>query len=232
MVRNFGRPKLMSVFLYFQVDIEINGDPVDIHMKLGESGEAFFVQELEASEIINPLLGTSPLPSSLLQEKLDLAKAEDEESRLRDSGVDESISSSVNHPPMIVSQEDSASSETVTVGGEQDKLETTLTQVSEVADETTTPTTKICTFKLSEDPKTEIGIIRIVRKPDHKIEKRDSHTQTVNTVIVASVNKKGGGEGNQGKGPNSKSSGADGAGGKHNEGQENKNNGEENVRCK
>lgn len=32
-------------FIIFQVDIEINGEPVDIQMKLGESGEAFFVEE-------------------------------------------------------------------------------------------------------------------------------------------------------------------------------------------
>lgn len=34
-----------------QVDIEINGEPVDLHMKLGDSGEAFFVQELESDEV-------------------------------------------------------------------------------------------------------------------------------------------------------------------------------------
>lgn len=28
-----------------QIDIEINGEPVDLHMKLGDNGEAFFVQE-------------------------------------------------------------------------------------------------------------------------------------------------------------------------------------------
>ena len=28
-----------------QVDIEINGESVDLHMKLGEAGEAFFVHE-------------------------------------------------------------------------------------------------------------------------------------------------------------------------------------------
>lgn len=34
-----------------QVDIEINGEPVDLHMKLGDSGEAFFVQELGSDEV-------------------------------------------------------------------------------------------------------------------------------------------------------------------------------------
>uniref|UniRef100_A0A8C5WWR8 Lipin N-terminal domain-containing protein n=1 Tax=Laticauda laticaudata TaxID=8630 RepID=A0A8C5WWR8_LATLA len=29
------------------IDIEINGEAVDLHMKLGDNGEAFFVQETE-----------------------------------------------------------------------------------------------------------------------------------------------------------------------------------------
>ncbi|ESP03369.1 hypothetical protein LOTGIDRAFT_171454 [Lottia gigantea] len=45
------------------VDIEINGIPADIHMKLGEAGEAFFVQEVD--EEVPPHLATSPIPSSL-----------------------------------------------------------------------------------------------------------------------------------------------------------------------
>jgi len=51
------------------VDIEVNGQPVpDIHMKLGEAGEAFFVEELEGNETEDEMpayLATSPLPSSL-----------------------------------------------------------------------------------------------------------------------------------------------------------------------
>lgn len=38
--------------MYFQVDIEINGEPVDLHMKLGDNGEAFFVEESENLEVI------------------------------------------------------------------------------------------------------------------------------------------------------------------------------------
>lgn len=39
-----------SVFFFssiLQIDIEINGEPVELHMKLGDNGEAFFVQETE-----------------------------------------------------------------------------------------------------------------------------------------------------------------------------------------
>ena len=50
-----------------QVDIEINDEPVNIHMKLDDAGAAFFVEgvpdEEEQSEI-PPELATSPLPSS------------------------------------------------------------------------------------------------------------------------------------------------------------------------
>ncbi|XP_065547492.1 phosphatidate phosphatase LPIN3 isoform X2 [Lathamus discolor] len=45
------------------VDIEVNGEPVDLHMKLGDNGEAFFVQESEESEGSIPShLCTSPIP--------------------------------------------------------------------------------------------------------------------------------------------------------------------------
>ncbi|PNF27253.1 hypothetical protein B7P43_G05319 [Cryptotermes secundus] len=49
------------------VDIEINGEALNIHMKLGDSGEAFFVEEVTPSElgddeIIPPHLACSPIP--------------------------------------------------------------------------------------------------------------------------------------------------------------------------
>lgn len=45
------------------IDIEVNGDPVDLHMKLGDNGEAFFVQEAEEENIIPAHLATSPIPT-------------------------------------------------------------------------------------------------------------------------------------------------------------------------
>ncbi|KAM3860339.1 phosphatidate phosphatase LPIN2-like [Diretmus argenteus] len=46
------------------IDIEINGEPVDLHMKLGDNGEAFFVQETERhNEIVPAHLVTSPIPT-------------------------------------------------------------------------------------------------------------------------------------------------------------------------
>ncbi|XP_069476955.1 phosphatidate phosphatase LPIN2 isoform X1 [Ambystoma mexicanum] len=46
------------------IDIEINGDPVDLHMKLGDNGEAFFVQETEEeNERVPAHLATSPIPT-------------------------------------------------------------------------------------------------------------------------------------------------------------------------
>ncbi|XP_035508348.1 phosphatidate phosphatase LPIN1 isoform X2 [Morone saxatilis] len=47
------------------VDIEINGEPVSLHMKLGENGEAFFVKETENTlEIVPYHLATSPIMST------------------------------------------------------------------------------------------------------------------------------------------------------------------------
>ncbi|XP_067345218.1 phosphatidate phosphatase LPIN1 isoform X1 [Channa argus] len=47
------------------VDIEINGEPVRLQMKLGENGEAFFVKETENTlEVVPPYLATSPIMST------------------------------------------------------------------------------------------------------------------------------------------------------------------------
>ncbi|KAG8442144.1 hypothetical protein GDO86_011080 [Hymenochirus boettgeri] len=46
------------------IDIEINGVQVDLHMKLGDNGEAFFVQETEEeNEEVPAYLATSPIPT-------------------------------------------------------------------------------------------------------------------------------------------------------------------------
>lgn len=41
----------MSSVFSLQVDIEINGESVDLHMKLGDNGEAFFVQETDNDQV-------------------------------------------------------------------------------------------------------------------------------------------------------------------------------------
>jgi len=40
------------LFSPLQVDMEINGEPVDLHMKLGDNGEAFFVKETENDQVV------------------------------------------------------------------------------------------------------------------------------------------------------------------------------------
>lgn len=45
------------------VDLEINGEPVEIQMKLDDTGAAFFVEEVaETEEVGSPQLATSPIP--------------------------------------------------------------------------------------------------------------------------------------------------------------------------
>ncbi|KAM3621913.1 uncharacterized protein V6R79_017810 [Siganus canaliculatus] len=55
------------------VDIEINGESVDLHMKLGDNGEAFFVEENENTEVPAHLC-TSPIPREVSEEVEDPAE--------------------------------------------------------------------------------------------------------------------------------------------------------------
>ncbi|CAG9581261.1 unnamed protein product [Danaus chrysippus] len=51
------------------VDLELNGEPLQIHMKLGESGEAFFVEEVGEDEAeCSAHLATSPIPATRFDE--------------------------------------------------------------------------------------------------------------------------------------------------------------------
>ncbi|GFQ68817.1 phosphatidate phosphatase LPIN1 [Trichonephila clavata] len=73
------------------VDIEVNGVPVDIHMKLGESGEAFFVEEVCTEKEIPSYLATSPLPevpdieAEIQKMKQSIEMNDDNESENKDS---------------------------------------------------------------------------------------------------------------------------------------------------
>lgn len=50
------------------VDIEVNGEPVDLLMRLGENGEAFFIQDVEENDVPN----SSIIPPHLLQDTFSL----------------------------------------------------------------------------------------------------------------------------------------------------------------
>lgn len=84
---------LFNLYIFKKVDIEINGEPIDIHMKLGENGEAFFVQELENEEELEEesFLGTSPLPSFIMNYP-DLQREDDVKSQDSGVGAEEVIS--------------------------------------------------------------------------------------------------------------------------------------------
>ncbi|XP_066973986.1 phosphatidate phosphatase LPIN3 isoform X10 [Macrobrachium rosenbergii] len=161
------------------VDIEINGEPVDIHMKLGETGEAFFVEELEEGVEISPLLGTSPLPESVLSGKHDLMKGEDAR-HAGDSGVDDMTFPSTD-PSKADSKDDSPSSETITAG---DVTESTITVQSDGVESENS-------FANNGKDSSEIGVIKIVRKNNIKREQRDMETQTDRPTLSVVIPKKG-----------------------------------------
>lgn len=78
------------------VDIEINGESVDLHMKLGDNGEAFFVQETDNDQEVIPMhLATSPILSegaSRMESQLKRNSAD----RIR--GLDANTSAQVSPP--------------------------------------------------------------------------------------------------------------------------------------
>lgn len=69
------------------VDIEINGDPVDIHMKLGESGEAFFVSEAMDGLTMPYHLATSPIPPPLDQDPARIVRSQSLQNKSADDNT-------------------------------------------------------------------------------------------------------------------------------------------------
>lgn len=55
-------------FVCNKVDLELNGEPLNIHMKLGESGEAFFVEEVGEDGECSAHLATSPIPAGRFED--------------------------------------------------------------------------------------------------------------------------------------------------------------------
>lgn len=49
--------------------MEINGEPVDLHMKLGDNGEAFFVQETENDQVCGSTMALALDCSACLNKK-------------------------------------------------------------------------------------------------------------------------------------------------------------------
>uniref|UniRef100_H2SCL7 phosphatidate phosphatase n=1 Tax=Takifugu rubripes TaxID=31033 RepID=H2SCL7_TAKRU len=74
------------------IDIEINGEPVDLHMKLGDNGEAFFVQETEQQDVIPTHLMTSPITT-------EEAGLRGREGRCGESGMGNGPPLDPEHPP-------------------------------------------------------------------------------------------------------------------------------------
>ncbi|XP_055837430.1 phosphatidate phosphatase LPIN3 isoform X3 [Episyrphus balteatus] len=72
------------------VDIEINGEPVDIHMKLGESGEAFFVEECAEDDVeeLPDNLATSPIPSDYFPNKYTDVDIDDADEKAKKASED------------------------------------------------------------------------------------------------------------------------------------------------
>ncbi|XP_068218623.1 phosphatidate phosphatase LPIN3 isoform X2 [Palaemon carinicauda] len=191
-------------------------------MKLGETGEAFFVEELEDGVEVSDLLGTSPLPESVLIGKHDLLNDEDAR-QAGDSGVDDMTFPSTQSSK-TEGKDDSPSSETITAG---DVTESTLTMPSDGMESETSVANN------GKEP-SEIGVIRIVRKNNTKKEQKDMETQTDRPTLSVIIHKKGDANSTLKKGVSSTSLVIEEAGPKRtvliNEGRGSKTDGEETVK--
>lgn len=141
-------------------------------MKLGETGEAFFVEEVEEGDNISPLLGTSPLPTSVLHSTFS-GNTEGLEYPRNDSPENSLPSSSV---PKTLVTDVSPSSEGVE--GE----ETQTRQRTEPQDDKT------------KEEDLELGVIKKVKKSCEKKDVRSSFAQTDESFKLSAVPKKGGKE--------------------------------------
>uniref|UniRef100_A0A8C7TJG5 phosphatidate phosphatase n=1 Tax=Oncorhynchus mykiss TaxID=8022 RepID=A0A8C7TJG5_ONCMY len=134
------------------IDIEINGEPVELHMKLGDNGEAFFVQETEQhNEIVPAHLVTSPIPT---EEALWRGR----ESRAGGSGLEGGL-----QPPQGCSEDPASSSATLpppsTTAGKKKKRRRRKHKADPRKEEQQTPTAcgeEVC--ELSSDDEHGLGL--------------------------------------------------------------------------
>lgn len=191
--------------IFLQVDIEINGEPVDIHMKLGETGEAFFVEELEDGVEVSPQLGTSPLLLSHLHDKLGHAAAasaasQDPDTLQDDLGVPEQHIASgpiAKDATSVAGDKDGTTEgkqQTENGGNEEGssnnregaQTDTGMVVENGVQTENHQHTTSVASPVVEEQSKeqSEIGVIRRVRKSEGKVVYRDMQTQTEKSFIL------------------------------------------------
>uniref|UniRef100_A0A4W3I5T1 phosphatidate phosphatase n=1 Tax=Callorhinchus milii TaxID=7868 RepID=A0A4W3I5T1_CALMI len=87
------------------VDIEINGEPVQLHMKLGDNGEAFFVEEMASNKEIVPFhLNTSPIMSegAVLMETAMRRSSLDKQKNLESSQIPTNSHNSQPSPESLI----------------------------------------------------------------------------------------------------------------------------------
>lgn len=143
-------------------------------MKLGETGEAFFVEEVEEGDQISPLLGTSPIPTSVLHSTFSGNTAglecekRDIESSLPSSSVPKTVVSDVSPSSEVVEGEET-----------QTHQSTETCQRTEVQDDK------------ARDEDLELGVIKKIKKSGEKKDVRSSYAQTDKSFNLTAVPKKG-----------------------------------------
>ncbi|XP_072238656.1 phosphatidate phosphatase LPIN3 isoform X2 [Leuresthes tenuis] len=138
------------------VDIEVNGEPVDLHMKLGDNGEAFFVEENESSEVPAHLC-TSPIPLEVPEDIEETTEGTPFTGCRRKKRRRKRMRSDAH-----LREEATSSSEERDREKELEREADLAQQESPEAEEPSTPlqVSKSVYFSLTEEPDEELGVVQ------------------------------------------------------------------------
>lgn len=128
------------------------------------------MEEVEEGDNVSPLLGTSPLPPSILQNFPGVT--EDLEFQRLDSGIDNSVASSTSVPKNINNG----------VSPSGDGIE---------AEEAQTHQRTVIQDDKTKDEDLELGMVKKVKKSGEKKDVRSSYAQTDESFKLSEVPKKG-----------------------------------------
>ncbi|XP_012294273.2 phosphatidate phosphatase LPIN1 isoform X2 [Aotus nancymaae] len=130
------------------VDIEINGESVDLHMKLGDNGEAFFVQETDNDQEVIPMhLATSPILSE---------GASRMECQLKRSAVDRMRGLDASTPAQVTAPSETPSSGSVVKKRRKRRRKSQLDSLKRDDDMNTSEDEDMFPIEMSSDKATEL----------------------------------------------------------------------------
>ncbi len=167
------------------VDIEINGEPVDLHMELGDAGEAYFIEKLYDSQ--EDLLSPSSTTPASQNEKINSFI-------LLSDNKDESSSSKTTSPPIDILNNNSSNKTTESPNSSFDEYTSKLIQSKDLdcvtlKNEAGSNTNKMTNFFSDGELTPELTSPAVSRPPtpksDTELEMHKPKRQSISGVDMA-----------------------------------------------